>query len=199
MGGAAQRELSRHHAGMHAPGMQAPRVLSLAEPCLVVLIGAAGAGKSNLAARLFPPDAILSSDAFRAVVSGDEADQRATRTAFAILHRELDRRLTQGRTTVIDATSVTPFARRGIVRRAAAHGVPAVAIVLDLDPAIVLARNAARAGRVVPEHAVRRQLADLRRSLQPGGLEAEGFAAVHLVRSPAELDSLALASLAERS
>lgn len=179
--------------------MQAPRVLSLAEPCLVVLIGAAGAGKSNLAARLFPPDAILSSDAFRAVVSGDEADQRATRTAFAILHRELDRRLTQGRTTVIDATSVTPFARRGIVRRAAAHGVPAVAIVLDLDPAIVLARNAARAGRVVPEHAVRRQLADLRRSLQPGGLEAEGFAAVHLVRSPAELDSLALARLAERS
>ncbi|MBI2781183.1 MAG: AAA family ATPase [Chloroflexi bacterium] len=172
--------------------MQAPRVLSLPEPCLVVLIGAAGSGKSTLAARLFPPDAVLSSDAYRAVVSGDEADQRATRTAFAILHRELDRRLALGRTTVIDATSVTPFARRGLVRSAAARGVPAVAIVLDLDPQIVLARNAARPGRVVPADAVRRQLADLGRSLRLGVLDAEGFAAVHLVRTPAELDSLAV-------
>lgn len=172
--------------------MRAPRVISIPEPSLVVLIGAAGAGKSTLAARLFPPDSILSSDAFRAAISGDEADQRATRSAFAILHRQLDRRLADRRTTVVDATSVTPFARRGLVRRAAAHGVPTVAIVLDLDPSIVLARNAARAGRVVPEFAVRRQLADVARSLQPGVLDAEGFAAVQLVRSPAELDALEL-------
>lgn len=172
--------------------MQA-RVIALPEPCLVVLIGAAGAGKSTLAARLFPPDAILSSDAFRAVVSGDEADQGATRTAFAILHRQLERRLATGRTTVVDATSVTPFARRGLVRRAAAVGVPAVAIVLDLEGDVVLGRNGARAGRVVPEPAVRRQLADLARSLRPGALKAEGFAAVHHVRSAAELDRLELA------
>lgn len=179
--------------------MAGGRVLSLPEPCLVVLIGAAGAGKSTLAARLFPPESILSSDAYRAVVSGDEADQRATKTAFAILNRELDRRLALGRNTVIDATSVTPFARRGLVRRASAHGVPAVAIVLDLDPSIVLGRNATRSGRVVPESAVRGQLADLARSLQPGVLDAEGFAAVHRVRSPAELDSLTLGDRAGRA
>ena len=45
---------------------------------LVVLIGAAGAGKSTLAARLFAPDEIVSSDALRAVISGDEADQRVS-------------------------------------------------------------------------------------------------------------------------
>jgi protein phosphatase len=172
--------------------MPAPRVIALPEPCLVVLIGAAGAGKSTLAARLFPPDAVLSSDAFRAFVSGDEADQGATRTAFAILHRELERRLAAGRTTVIDATSVTAFARRGLVRRAVAVGVPAVAIVLDLEIDLVLGRNGARIGRVVPEPAVRRQLADLSASLRPGALEAEGFASVHLVRSADELDGLAL-------
>lgn len=172
--------------------MQASRVFRLPDPCLVVLIGAAGAGKSTLATRLFPSDAILSSDAFRALVSGDEADQRATRTAFAILHRQLVRRLVDGQTTVVDATSVTAFARRGLVRRAAALGIPAVAIVLDLDPSTVLAQNGNRAGRVVPEAAVRRQLADLARSLRPGILEAEGFAAIRLVRSPAELDGLAL-------
>lgn len=173
--------------------MPAPRVIALPEPCLVVLIGAAGAGKSTLAARLFPPDAILSSDAFRAVVAGDEADQGATRAAFAILHRQLERRLAAGRTTVVDATSVTPFARRGLVRRAAALGIPAVAIVLDLDPALVRARNAARAGRVVPDAAVVRQLADLARSRRPGVLEGEGFAAIHHVRSADGLDDLVLA------
>lgn len=173
--------------------MPAPRVVVLREPCLVVLIGAAGAGKSTLAARLFPADAILSSDAFRAVVAGDEADQGATRTAFAILHRQLERRLALGHTTVVDATSVTPFARRGLVRRAAALGIPAVAIVLDLDRALVRARNAARAGRVVPDAAVVRQLADLARSLRPGVLEGEGFASIHHVRSADELDDLVLA------
>jgi predicted kinase len=169
--------------------MRDPQVLLLPDPCLVVLIGAAGSGKSTLAARCFQPDAILSSDALRAAVAGNEADQRATRTAFAILHRELDRRLSEARTTVVDATNVTPFARRGLVARATALGIPAVAIVLALEPAIVLARNAAR-GRVVPEPAVRRQLLDLERSIRPGTLEGEGFAAVHVVRNPRALDAL---------
>lgn len=172
--------------------MPRPSAISIPEPCLVVLIGAAGAGKSTLATRLFAPAEILSSDAFRAIVSGDEADQGASRSAFAILHRELDRRMASGRTTVIDATSVTPLARRELVRRATAHAVPVVAIVLDLDQAAVLARNAARPDRVVPELAVRRQLAELVRSLRPGVLEAEGFAAVHRVRTFEALDALVL-------
>ena len=168
-----------------------PLVLGLPDPALVVLIGAAGSGKSTLATRLFAPAAILSSDAYRALITGDAGDQRVTRTAFSILHRELERRLAAGLTTVVDATNVTTFARRGLLRRAAAHGVPAVAIVLDLDPPVVLARNANRPGRVVPTEAVQRQLAELRASLdRPGGVEAEGFAAVHVLRSPGELDGL---------
>jgi predicted kinase len=163
--------------------------LSLPDPSLVVLVGAAGAGKSTLAARLFPRDAILSSDAFRAVVAGSEADQRATRTAFSILHRELARRLAARRTTVVDATNVTAFARRALVRRAAAAGVPAVAIVLDLDPALVVARNASRAGRVVPGPAVEQHQRDLARSMRRG-LGDEGFAAVHVLRTPDEVDAL---------
>jgi protein phosphatase len=169
--------------------MQRAHVIQLPDPSLIVLIGAAGSGKSTLAARLFSPGSILSSDAFRGAIAGNEADQRATRTAFSILHRELGRRLAEGRTTVVDATSVTPFARRGLISRAAAHAIPAVAIVLALDPAVILARNAGRA-RVVPELAVRRQLAELERSLRPGVLEAEGFSAVHVVRTPAEQDAL---------
>ena len=168
--------------------------LELADPSLVVLVGAAGAGKSTLAARLVPPEAILSSDGFRGVVSGDEGDQRVTRVAFSILHRELSRRLANRRTTIVDATSVTAYARRGLVRRAAAAGVPAVAIVLALPRTLVLARNATRAGRIVPEAAVVQQLDDLDRSLRRG-LDDEGFATVHVLRAPEDVDSLEIAWL----
>jgi hypothetical protein len=68
--------------------------------------------------------------------------------------------------------------------------------VLDLAPALVLARNATRPGRTVPEEAVRQQLADLARSLRRGELEGDGFAAVHHLRTADELDGVALASSA---
>lgn len=174
--------------------MAAPRplVLALPEPCLVVLVGAAGSGKSTLAARLFAPDQVLSSDAYRGVVSGDESDQRASKVAFSILHRELEVRMAAHRTTVVDATNVSSYARRALLSRARRHGVPAVAIVLDLEPALVQARNAARNGRVVPSAAVQEQLAALARSLRRDELAREGFAAVHRI-ADAQLSGLSIA------
>ncbi len=167
-------------------------LIRLREPSLVVLVGAAGSGKSTLAARLFPADAVLSSDAHRGLVSGDETDQGATRTAFAILHRRLARRLAAGQTTVVDATNVTSFARRSLVRRATDEGIPAVAIVLDLEPRLVLARNATRGAPIVPEPVVERHLADLQRSLRRDSLEHDGFDAVHVLRTPDEVDRVAI-------
>ena len=176
-------------AAAGAPSAVGPTV-ALPEPCLVVLVGAAGSGKSTLAARLFAADQILSSDALRGVVSGDPADQTATRAAFAMLHRELDRRLADGLTTVVDATNVTSFARRSLVRRAERHGVRAAALVLDLEPGLVLARNATRAGRIVPAAAVLRQLEQLARSLRRDELTTEGFTEVRILRDPAEVAEL---------
>jgi predicted kinase len=174
----------------------AATVMVLPDPCLVVLVGAAGSGKSTLAARLFPAEAVLSSDAHRALVSGDETDQAATRAAFSILHRRLSGRLAERRTSVVDATNVTSNARRLLVRRAAGHGVAAVAIVLALEPTTVLARNAGRGGRIVPVAAVERQLADLERSLRRRSFDTEGFAAVHVLRTPPEVDALSVEWLA---
>ena len=167
--------------------------IALPEPCLVVLVGAAGSGKSTLSARAFAPDQVLSSDAYRGLVSGDPANQAVSKVAFTILHRELDRRLAAGLTTVVDATNVSTAARRALLRRASRHGVPAVAIVLDLDPAVVQARNATRVGRVVPAAAVEQQLAALARSLGRGDLAHEGFATVHRIRTAAELNDLRIA------
>jgi protein phosphatase len=160
------------------------------DPSLVVLVGAAGAGKTTFAARHFAPDEILSSDRFRAIVSGDEANQAATKAAFVILHEALERRLANGRLAVIDATSIEPSARRALSARARAAGIPVMAIVLDLPAATVLARNAARPARVVDMAVVRRQLDRLRGSLDGPDpvIEREGFAGVVVLRDPAEVD-----------
>ena len=162
--------------------------LAIADPSLVVLVGAAGSGKSTFAARHFAPEQTVSSDAFRELISGDPADQRSSRRAFGLLHRAVARRLAAGRLTVVDATNVERHARQALVRRAAAAGVPVIAIVLDLDPAIVLEQNARRSARIVDEAVVHRHLAALRRSVDPAVLRAEGFDEVFVIHTPDELE-----------
>jgi protein phosphatase len=163
--------------------------IRIPDPSLVVLVGAAGAGKSTLAARLFAPSEVLSSDTYREAVSGDASDQRATRLAFTILHRELEKRLAARRLTVVDATNVEAPARRALLVRAAAARVPAVAIVLALPATVVAARNAGRTGRIVDQAVVDHHLRRLAAAMDAGRLSQEGFAAVHILKTPAEVDA----------
>jgi protein phosphatase len=165
------------------------------DPSLVLLVGAAGAGKTTFAARHFAPDEVLSSDAYRALVSGDEANQKVSRVAFSILHRDLERRLAAGRLTVVDATNVEPRNRRELIRRARSAGIPVVALVFDLDPAVVLARNATRA-RQVDEEVVRWQLERVRRASKAGVLAGEGCATVWIGRTPEAIDGVTIRRVA---
>jgi protein phosphatase len=165
-------------------------ILSVSDPSLVLLIGAAGSGKSTFAARHFAPGETLSSDALRAAISGDAADQSASKAAFAALYGALDRRLKAGRLTVVDATNLTRAARRPLLIRAEAAQVPVFAIVLDLAPELVLARSAARLDRVVPESVVRRHLEEVRRLADERSLEREGFAAIQILHDPAAVEAL---------
>jgi len=166
--------------------------IDIEDPSLVVLIGAAGAGKSTFAARHFADEEVLSSDRYRRLVSGDEANQAATRAAFVRLHRDLETRLANGLLTVIDATSVQSHARRALLARAAAAGVRTIAIVLDLPPETVYARNAARPARTVDFAVVTRQLAGVRASLDgpDAAIAEDGFDRVVILRDPAEVDAV---------
>jgi protein phosphatase len=169
------------------------------DPALVMLVGAAGSGKSTFAARHFDPSEVLSSDAYRALISGDPAGQGATRAAFGRLHRELGRRLAAGELTVVDATNLEAAARRALLQRSKAAGMGAVAIVLDLPEPVVLARNAARLGRVVDESVVRNHLARLRAAIDrsaAAGLLVEGFSSVVVLRDPLELEELTVVRVA---
>ena len=157
---------------------------------LVLLVGVAGSGKSTLAARVFSPGQVLSSDAYRAAVSGDATDQSATTQAFHRLHATLERRMAAGELTVIDATNVQAWARRRLLAVAARHGRPTVAVVLALPLELSLARNAARTEGRVPSSAVKRQDAFLRASLP--GLTEEGYAALVVLTEPDQVDRLAV-------
>ncbi len=156
--------------------------ITVPELCLVVLAGVSGAGKSTFAARHFRPTEVLSSDAFRAMVADDPDDQEATAAAFDALEYVAGKRLAAGRLTVVDATSVQPEARRSLIALARRHHVLAVAIVLDVPETVCAARNAARADRHLPAHALARQHAQLRRGLR--GLRKEGFHRVFVLDGP---------------
>ncbi|WP_285627576.1 AAA family ATPase [Actinoallomurus iriomotensis] len=154
---------------------------------MVVLMGVPGSGKSTVAAK-WRPSQVLSLDGFRKIVSGDENNQAATGEAVRALHTVLDGRLRRRLTTVVDATNVEAAARRPLLDLAAAHEMPAVALVVDTPLHLAQARNAtrpgpigsARWGRRVPAEFVDRQYDRLRASIP--GLRAEGFAQVIIHR-----------------
>jgi protein phosphatase len=159
--------------------------LRIPELSLVVLIGVTGSGKSMFARQHFRPTEIISSDFCRALVSDDENDQSATKDAFELVHYIAAKRLTAGRLTVVDATSVQPEARRQLVALAREHDVLPVAILLDVPETVCIERNEHRPEREAGPQVIRRQHGQLRRGLK--GLPREHFAAVHTLRGTDEI------------
>jgi protein phosphatase len=162
--------------------------VALPELSLVVLVGVSAAGKSTFARRHFRPTEILTSDFCRALVSDDENDQTATADAFAVLHFIAGRRLARGMLTVVDATNVSPEARKPLVELAREHHVPPVAVVFDLPMSILEERTRTRTDRSLGSHVLRNQRGQLRRSLRD--LQREGFRHVWILRSPEEVEAV---------
>ena len=150
-------------------------------PCLVVLVGASGSGKSTWAHAFAKPGEIVSSDALRAQVGESEHDQKASNDAFAVLDDIVRRRLTRRLFTMIDATSLDDAGRAKYRAMAADAGVPCVAIAFPTDAATCRSRNRARANPV-PGHVLTKQLKNFDRVLPL--LADEGFQAVYAQPEP---------------
>ena len=118
---------------------------------MVVLVGSTSAGKSTFARKNFKPDAVLSSDAFRLMISGDENDQTVSGDAFRLLYEVLRLRLVRGLLTVVDATSLKTHARKDLLAIAIDHHAPICAIVFDMDKELLLERNRSRGDRHIPD------------------------------------------------
>ena len=155
--------------------------IRLPDPCLVVLVGATGAGKSLWATQWFAPDQVVSSDRLRAAVGAGEDDMRASRDAFEVLDLIVDKRLRRGLTTVVDSTGLDARRRAAWLVLADRHEVPAYAVLFEVDARLV--RERAR-GMGVPDKVVSTQLRDA--AAVGEALRAEAFAGVH-VPGPVEL------------
>jgi protein phosphatase len=157
-----------------------PVVDALPSAAMVLLVGAAGSGKSTWAAARFKPSEILSSDAYREQVAGDAADQSATADAFKVLHLVAAARMRRGLRTVVDATNLTEGARRSLLRLAGKADRPVVAVVFDLSLERCLVQNAMRQDRQVPPEVVCRHHRALQTTLRR--LPGEGYVNVSVLR-----------------
>lgn len=132
-------------------------MLRLPAPCLVVLAGPPGSGKSTWAAAHFPVDQVVSSDRLRAVVGAGEDDIAASADAFALLEEVVARRVARGLTTVVDTTGLDADRRARWRELARARGTACVAVGFDTPAAVCRARNRARP-HPVPAAALTAQL-----------------------------------------
>ena len=151
----------------------------------MVLIGASASGKSTFATRHFDAACVVASDRLRAEMTGEISDD----AVFAELHRRVQARLGAGLLAVVDATNTDWMWRAELLADARRGGHPAIGIVFNLPLDICLARNAARS-RTVPASAIRRQVDDVTRDV--ARLDLEGFAAVHVLGSVADVDAASL-------
>lgn len=151
----------------------------------MLLVGPSGAGKSTFAARSFRDTEILSSDRVRAMLSDDPSDQGASAEAFRILAILANGRLQRRLTTVIDATNLRVASRASYRKVAARYGIPTVVIAFDLPADTYARHNRSRPDRVVEGLVVADQSERMRDALER--LPAEGYAAVHVLRSPEEI------------
>src|SRR4051812_20267697 len=101
----------------------------LPAPCLVVLVGPSGAGKTTWAAAHFAPEQIVSSDALRSVVGAGEDDIAASDDAFEILELVVARRMTRRLTTVVDTLGLDRERRAAWIALARDAGVSTVCVV----------------------------------------------------------------------
>jgi alkanesulfonate monooxygenase SsuD/methylene tetrahydromethanopterin reductase-like flavin-dependent oxidoreductase (luciferase family)/predicted kinase len=121
----------------------------LPDPALVVLIGAAGSGKSTWALDHYRRAEVVSSDDLRGIVGSGPADLDASSDAFDLLERIVTARLSRGLTTVVDTLGLDTDRRIAWRDAARAAGLPAVAVALDTPGDVCRRRNSLR-DRPVP-------------------------------------------------
>src|SRR5690349_7617837 len=146
--------------------------VALPDPALVVLAGASGSGKSAWAAQRYRPDEVVSSDRLRSLVGSGEHDLDASADAFALLDQIVAARLRRGLTAVVDTLGLDPARRRGYLELARGSGMPAVAVLVDTDPAECRRRNRAR-DQPVPAPVLDGQLRRMRAAV--GQIGSEGW------------------------
>jgi alkanesulfonate monooxygenase SsuD/methylene tetrahydromethanopterin reductase-like flavin-dependent oxidoreductase (luciferase family)/predicted kinase len=124
-------------------------IVPVPDPAVIVLVGAAGSGKSTWALARYRRAEVVSSDDLRGLVGSGPADLDASMDAFDVLERIVSARLSRGLTTVIDTLGLDAERRLAWRDAARAAGLPAAVVLLD-TPGDECRRRNARRDRPVP-------------------------------------------------
>ena len=106
--------------------------IRIPELSLVVLLGAAGTGKSSFADAKFSPAEVISSDKCHSMISNDE-NTTDSKEALDLLHTIVGKRLQNGLLTVIDTNNLKKSDRGNVIAAARQNHVSTVAIVFDYN------------------------------------------------------------------
>lgn len=129
-----------------------------------MLIGISGSGKSTFVKDNWPAfgrAVLVSTDAIRKGMFGDEADQSRGGEVFRLAYNAVHSWLKEGYSVVFDATSTTDKSRRRLLN--AVRDIPCrkVAVLFTVQPGVAKERNNKRK-RVVPPDVIDRQFAQLK-------------------------------------
>ncbi len=151
---------------------ETPDHVVLPSPCLVLLVGPSGAGKTTWAEAHFRPEEIVSSDRLRAIVGESEDDLAASDDAFAILEQVVAHRVRRRLTTVIDTLGMDATRRANWLAMARKQNLSTVCVAFEFTLAECRARNR-EAGKSVPDRVLSQQVREFR--AQRPELEREGY------------------------
>ena len=127
--------------------LQQTQPLPSSQPCLVVLSGLPGTGKSHFAAELVKqvPFLVLGSDRLRKVLVHHPKYTRDEHIrVFAASHRLIEEFLTEGRRVIFDATNLTERFRQPLYDITDRLGVPLVLVWLTAPCEVIWGRLADR-------------------------------------------------------
>ena len=120
---------------------------------LVILVGPPASGKSTWGKKFAEDNKVVyvSTDSIRAEIGSGEGDQNVSAAAFGLARQRVSQALAQGKSAMIDATSVNRKARRDWINLGRGHGAYIIAVAFEVPRDELLRRDAQRDRHVGPD------------------------------------------------
>jgi cytidylate kinase len=143
------------------------------KPILAVMIGISGSGKSTYANGLKTSlnAQLVETDAIRQELTGNAEDQSKNAEVFNIAKKRVNDYLSQGKNTIIDATSLTVRDRRDWIKIGKENNAEVRAYFIDTPIDTCKIQNKKRR-RKVPEEVIDRQASKLYPPVKDEGFDS---------------------------